>query len=146
MARRGRVCRLIGTIVWNVITFTSKQVQVSQVDAVQPLRGFEQRLARAIQFRTVATGADGASHAADFQAFHEFLRTSFPRVHARLDCEVHGGHSLLYRWKGSDPSREPILLMSHIDVVPVESGTETSWTTPRSREISPRVSSGAVAH
>ena len=29
-----------------------------------------------------------------------------------------------------DPSHEPILLMSHIDVVPVESGTETNWTHP----------------
>lgn len=120
----------IGTVIWNVIAFSTKQVQVNQVDAVEPLRGFEERLARALRFRTVATGADRAGDAAPFQQFHEFLRTSFPRVHARLDCEVHGGHSLLYRWKGSDPSREPILLMSHIDVVPVESGTETNWTHP----------------
>ncbi len=121
---------LIGIVLWNFITFSTKQVQVNQVDAVKPLEGFAERLARVIQFRTVATGANGASHAADFQALHAFLRTSFPRVHARLDCEVHGDHSLLYRWKGSDPSREPILLMSHIDVVPVEPGTETNWTHP----------------
>ena len=121
---------LIGTVIWNVITLPTKQVQVKQVDAVEPLRGFEERLARALRFRTVATGADGARDVAAFQKFHEFLRTSFPRVHARLDCEVHGGHSLLYRWKGSDLTREPNLLMSHIDVVPVESGTETYWTHP----------------
>ncbi len=121
---------LIGIVLWNFITFSTKQVQVDQVHAVEPLQGFAERLARAIRFRTVATGAKGAGDAADFQEIHEFLKTSFPRVHARLGCEVHGGHSLLYRWKGSDPSREPILLMSHIDVVPVESGTETSWTHP----------------
>jgi len=120
----------IGTILWNLLSYHSKQVHVNEVDAVEPLRGFDDRLARAIRFRTVATAADGAGEAATFQEFHEFLKTSFPRVHARLDREVHGGHSLLYRWKGADPSREPILLMSHIDVVPVESGTEASWTRP----------------
>jgi len=121
---------VLGAVVWNVIVFTTKQVQVNHVDVVEPLRGFEERLSRSLRFRTVAPGADGAGNSAAFQEFHEFLRMSFPRVYAHLDCEVHGGHSLLYRWKGSDPSRGPILLMSHIDVVPVESGTEVNWTHP----------------
>ena len=59
-----------------------------------------------------------------------FFGRHYPRVHANLEHEVHGGHSLLYRWKGSDPSRQPVLLMSHIDVVPVEPGSESSWTHP----------------
>src|SRR5271166_1091580 len=130
MADRGRVYRLYRHCHLERDRLLHEQVQVNQVDAVEPLRGFEERLARSLRFRTVATGADRAGDAAAFQQFHEFLRTSFPRVHARLDCEVHGGHILLYRWKGSNPSREPILLMSHIDVVPVESGTETNWTHP----------------
>ncbi len=121
---------VLGAITWNVITFRSKQLQANQVDAVEPLRGFEERLAQAIRFRTIASGATGAGDAATFREFHQFLRTSFPQVHACLDCEVHGSHSLLYRWRGSDPSREPILLMSHMDVVAVESGTEASWTHP----------------
>ena len=118
------------TLVWNSITFRSKQVHFNPVDTVEPLQGYAERLARAIRYRTVATGADRAVDAATFQEFHKFLRVSFPRVHAGLDCEIHGGHSLLYRWAGSSPSREPILLMSHIDVVPVESDSETSWTHP----------------
>ena len=121
---------LIGTLLWNGISRGSKQVHPAKIDVVQPRQGFEERLARALQFRTVATGADGVNAAADFQELHAFLKTSFPKVHARLEREVHGGHSLLYRWRGSDRFREPILLMSHIDVVPVESGTEASWTHP----------------
>ena len=60
---------LIGTVLWNAITFRSKQVQVNQVDAVEPMQGFEERLARAIQFRTVATLADEDGDAATFQQF-----------------------------------------------------------------------------
>jgi carboxypeptidase PM20D1 len=49
-------------------------------------------------------------------------------VHRDLDREMIGGDSLLFRWRGSDPSVKPVLLMSHIDVVPVEPGTENDWT------------------
>ena len=121
---------LIGTLLWNGISRGSKQVHPAKIDVVQPRQRFAERLARALQFRTVATGAGGVNAAADFQELHAFLKTSFPKVHARLEREVHGGHSLLYRWRGSDRFREPILLMSHIDVVPVEFGTEASWTHP----------------
>ena len=115
---------------WNVISFASKQVEATPVAPLKPLPDFEERLSRSLQFRTIATGADRADNIPAFQELHEFLRISFPRVHKSLDREVHGGQSLLYCWKGSDPSREPILLMSHLDVVPVEPGTEASWTHP----------------
>ena len=121
---------VIGIIAWNTVAFTSKQVHVKPVQAIEPLPGFEERLTRALQFRTIANGTDGSGKSSPFDELHEFLRTSFPRVHARIDREVHGGRSLLYRWKGSDPAQEPILLMSHVDVVPIEPGTETSWTHP----------------
>ena len=44
---------------WNAFDFLlQKQVHVKQVDIVEPLRGFEERLARSLRLRTVATGAD----------------------------------------------------------------------------------------
>ncbi len=39
----------IGTVRWNVIAFSAEQVQVNQVDVVEPLRGFEERLARSLR-------------------------------------------------------------------------------------------------
>ena len=63
-------------------------------------------------------------------AIRTFLEAEYPRVHQSLDREIVGGHSLLYRWKGTDTTVEPILLMSRLDVVPVESGTEKDWTHP----------------
>ncbi len=38
------------------------------------------------------------------------------------------GKSLLFTWKGTNPSLPPILLMAHMDVVPVVPGTEQLWT------------------
>ena len=51
-----------------------------------------------------------------FEAFHEVIRGLFPNVFAAMTAEVFHG-SLLLRWPGSDPSLEPVLFMSHHDVV-----------------------------
>jgi len=41
-----------------------------------------------------------------------------------------GGHSLLFSWKGKDERLKPVLLMAHMDVVPVDAATESSWHHP----------------
>ena len=38
-----------------------------------------------------------------------------------------GRDALLFTWSGSDSSLNPIVLMGHMDVVPVEAGTESQW-------------------
>ena len=126
----------LGTVIWNVIAFSTKQVQVNQVDAVEPLRGFEERLARRSGSARSRPGPT-AGTPRPFREFHEFLRTSFPRVHARLDCEVLGGHTLLYRWKGSDPSRRTDLAdVAHRRRPGGIRAPRRTGPTRRSREIS----------
>lgn len=60
----------------------------------------------------------------DFFKFHAVLQDLFPLVHAHLEKTVLNG-TLLYRWKGKDPARQPILLMGHQDVVPA---TDEGWS------------------
>ncbi|HEU5260007.1 MAG TPA: M20/M25/M40 family metallo-hydrolase [Gemmatimonadales bacterium] len=48
-------------------------------------------------------------------------------VHSQPERETVRTHSLLYTWRGSDPSLKPILLTGDLDVVPVEPGTEAKW-------------------
>jgi carboxypeptidase PM20D1 len=47
-----------------------------------------------------------------------------------LDVDVVNDYSLLIRWPGSDPEVQPILFTAHMDVVPVEPGTEQDWQHP----------------
>jgi len=54
----------------------------------------------------------------------------FPRTHAALAHEVVGDASLLFKWAGTDTTLEPIVMMAHLDVVPVEPGSERDWTHP----------------
>ncbi|HET6567662.1 MAG TPA: M20 family peptidase [Rhodothermales bacterium] len=89
-----------------------------------------QHLSRAIQFPTVSHGGSAEVDSASFRAFHAYLTQLFPRVHTQLKREVVSGLSLLYTWPGRDSTLEPILLMSHQDVVPVDEGSASDWKYP----------------
>ena len=59
----------------------------------------------------------------EFYKLHTVMEAQFPLLHQKLEKEVLNG-TLLYRWKGSDPSKKPILFMGHQDVVPA---TNDGW-------------------
>ncbi len=83
------------------------------------------RLAAAVQVPTVSRDGTPADSAA-FAELHRRLETMFPRAHAAMVRETIGAGSLLYTWEGPDPALGPILLLAHLDVVPVED--ERAWT------------------
>ena len=53
----------------------------------------------------------------EFYKLHAVMEEQFPLLHKHLEKEVLNG-TLLYRWKGADPGKRPILFMGHQDVVP----------------------------
>lgn len=65
-----------------------------------------------------------------FKALHALMREQFPRVFAELQVETVSELSLLLTWPGRYASRAPIVLLGHLDVVPVEPGTTAQWTHP----------------
>ncbi|MDX2312917.1 MAG: M20 family peptidase [Gammaproteobacteria bacterium] len=123
---------LIGVIGFNAMHVGSNPpVRVSSPMEITIDAGeVAQRLAHAVRYRTISNEADPAFNEAAFRGLHEFVEDAFPQVHKALKREVVADFSLLYTWMGSDPSLKPILLSAHMDVVPVEPGTERSWTHP----------------
>jgi carboxypeptidase PM20D1 len=88
-------------------------------------------LAQAVRFQTVSYGG-GAHEAEKFAALEQmrtWLEATYPNFHRVATREVMD-HSLLFTWKGKNPSLPPILLMAHQDVVPVVPGTEHDWSHP----------------
>ena len=86
------------------------------------------RMAGALRFRTVSHDDRSNFDADEFLAFHDYLRESFPLVYERAEPTVINGYSLLFHIAGSDPSLKPIMLMGHMDVVPVDDVTLAEWT------------------
>lgn len=103
---------------------------VAPVEPVAVPDAAVERLAGSLRFPTISHEDPTAIDAEAFVALHAYLERSFPRVFAALEGEVVNGYSLLLRWRGSDASLAPVLLMGHLDVVPVEPGTEGDWTHP----------------
>ena len=89
-----------------------------------------ERFATAISFPTISTQDSAAFDPAPFTEFHTWIEDAFPNLTRRLTREVVADYSLLYTWTGSDTTLDPILLMGHLDVVPVEPGTEPRWKHP----------------
>ena len=98
-------------------------VKLPDIDSTGSL----QRLAGAIRIPTISYEDRSRIDARQLDALANYLQQNFPRVHASLKRERVGG-SLLYTWAGKDPNAKPILLLAHMDVVPVEPGSEKQWT------------------
>ena len=97
------------------------QVELNEQQVVQ-------RMAAAIRFPTISHDDRSNFDAGAFLAFHDYLRDSFPLVHERADLTLINDFSLLFHITGSNPALKPILLMGHMDVVPVDDVTLAEWT------------------
>ncbi len=135
-ARRiGAVVGILTTVFLAVVlirTAMFKSVQTA-VEPVPPLTVDDrpiERLSQALRIPTISFAGNSDADSGNFSRFHEFLEASYPRTHRQLTREVIGRHSLLFTWQGLEGPAVPILLMAHIDVVPVEPGTESNWTHP----------------
>ena len=106
------------------IVFVATLALVTPASAQSP----EQHLARAISFATVSHESPADFDPAPFAALHDWLASTFPHARGVLEREKIGAASLLYTWPGSDASLPPVLLTSHLDVVPVPD--PESWTHP----------------
>ena len=89
-----------------------------------------ERFTTALTFPTISTQDSASFDPAPFTEMHTWIEDAYPNVTRRLTKEVVAKYSLLFTWQGSDTSLAPILLMGHLDVVPVESGTESRWKHP----------------
>lgn len=122
---------LLGVCVWRAVSLTPYAVPTEPVDsAIAAATATPERLAGALRFPTISNQESGPFDPAPFLELHGYLASAYPATHAALQREIVGGYSLLYTWTGTDPSLDPILLMGHLDVVPVEPGTEGRWTHP----------------
>ncbi len=100
-----------------------------------------ERLSEAVRFKTISYQDPREFDSEAFVGLRAFLERTFPNVHRNLTREVVNHSSLLYTWKGANGGHKPVLLMAHLDVVPVEPATEGKWAHP---PFSGRVADGYV--
>jgi carboxypeptidase PM20D1 len=123
---------LVAVLAGNSLRLESRQPEVSPVPP-GPWNADTLALRLAVAVRRVTvSGADSA----EFLEFHRELARQYPRVFATLPrVEAFGDirlpeAALLLEWPGTNPALEPVLLLAHQDVVPVEAETESAWLHP----------------
>jgi carboxypeptidase PM20D1 len=83
-----------------------------------------ERLRALIRVPTVSRQLPEVADESEFARFRELLASLYPLTHERLELEVVGGGTLLFRWSGLGTGA-PHVLMAHYDVVPAD---EPGWT------------------
>ncbi|MEL6535986.1 MAG: M20 family peptidase [Bacteroidota bacterium] len=79
----------------------------------------------AIQIPTLSHGYTIPTDTASFYQFHDTLASNYPLVDSFLTRETIADLSLLYTWEGTHAAAKPIVLIGHMDVVPI--ATPEQW-------------------
>ena len=117
----------IGYLIFNTINFKSTQVNYAPVDVIEINSTSKENFSNALKIKTISP-----EHAIDFDSvqfydFANFLQKTYPLVDSLLEKKTFNSFSFLYEWKGSDQTLKPIVLMAHLDVVPVIEENLSSW-------------------
>ena len=132
---------------WNYLEFSTRQLKVDSVSLNEIdtawIQKSENRLAildrfmKAIQIRSVQAPMSRLTSDSALNRFREFIQESFPSLHQapfiRRTGKDFGDEripSILLELPGKASELDPILLMSHFDVVPVETNSLSKWTHP----------------
>ncbi|MEZ4773560.1 MAG: M20 family peptidase [Bacteroidia bacterium] len=117
----------IAWLAGNTFTFQSKQIQYDPVVAIEINSASTVNFSHAIQIRTVSPENPADFDSTQFYQFAAFLKTTYPLADSLLEKKVFNTFSYLYKWEGADLTLKPIVLMAHLDVVPVLSENIPHW-------------------
>ena len=122
---------LAGFIALKTMLYSPPQKKADKADFVKvDGQNVAERLGLAVQCKTVSYHEAEKVDTSAFLALHRLFQTLYPQVHSKLTRELVNEYSLLYTWEGKDPSLKPIMLTSHLDVVPADESPEAGWTHP----------------
>lgn len=120
------VVLLIRTLLFGINALEVEPLPEEDVDADQ----IAAHLAQVVAIPTVSSVTPETFNLEPFYKLHKTFEILYPAVHSHLKREIINHGALLYTWQGTDPDLDPILLMSHQDVVPADEASLSEWTYP----------------
>lgn len=117
----------IAYLLFNAFTFESKQITVSSIVAAEKNPAAINHFAEALKIKTVSPEDLADFDSIQFRKFSTFLKETYPLADSLLNKKEFNSFSHLYKWQGSDASLKPIVLMAHLDVVPVIEKNLPEW-------------------
>ncbi len=132
----GLLIVLLSVMSWNYLYFSSMQIHVKSAPAMSWDNALlYKNVQGAIQIPTVSQPLSRLTEDSPLHRFRDYLAETFPTLHRPPFVRRTGVDfgdalipSVLFEWPGRDPNLPGILLMSHFDVVPIETSTQSKWT------------------
>lgn len=109
------------------LLFSSVQKDYALVEVPALDEAAVARFAGAIRIKTISQGEDTPPDSAAMRELHAYLAENFPLVDSMLTRETVADLSLLYTWEGTNQAAKPIILIGHMDVVPIEEASRSEW-------------------
>lgn len=116
-----------GYLAFNTVNFNSKQIKVEPIVPVTIDKGAIQNFSKALQIKTVSPENTVDFDSTQFRKFNTFVSETYPLMDSILEKNMFNSFSHLYYWQGSDSSLQPIVMMGHLDVVPVIEKNLPEW-------------------
>lgn len=122
------VLTLLFVLIYRTVNMTYEDIAQSDIilDDI-PLNEAINRLSKGLQYPTISYQDHDSIEYEVYEDFIAFLEREYPLVHKNLYRERFGGYSLLYSWEGTDPQLDPVMLIGHYDVVPVQESSIDEW-------------------
>ena len=117
---------LIGIFIIKTISFSSKQIEVEPIAAWTKIDQSTERLSAVTQIKT--TSFPERIDTAAFISLNHYLDSQYVLVDSILQKYPINEYSRVYKWQGKKSGLDPICLMAHMDVVPVEGESLKQWT------------------
>ena len=117
----------VGYLLINTFRFESKQISVEPITPVQGSPDAIKHFAEALKIKTVSPENTADFDSLQFYKFSDFLKNTYPLTDSLLEKKIFNSFSHLYKWQGSDATLKPIILMGHLDVVPVIEKNLSEW-------------------
>jgi carboxypeptidase PM20D1 len=123
----GLILIFLTYLIFNALNFKSTQVSYKPIDIIKVSPTSNINLSTAIKIQTVSHENIKDFDSIQFNNFSIFLKTTYPLTDSILEKKHFNSFSFLYKWRGSDSTLKPIILMAHLDVVPVIEDNLTDW-------------------
>jgi carboxypeptidase PM20D1 len=108
-------------LLFNTIRFESSQLICVRIEKSKVPDGSVERFLNAISIPTISFENESDFDSIPFKKFNDFLINNYPLIHTKCEHRIFNEFSHLFKWEGKDPTLNPIILMAHIDVVPIAS-------------------------
>ncbi len=118
---------LVGYLLFNTFTADSKQLQVEPIGRAGIETDILKNFSEAIKIQTVSPENMEDFDSIQFLKFNHFLDKTYPLTDSLLEHQIINDFSHLYYWQGTDKALEPVILMGHLDVVPVIDENRKYW-------------------